>query len=273
MVDLTITEAVASKVLATIDAGLIKGVGNPVPGQMCVEAAVCYALGLPHGDEPTCVSPILRRLKIRLNDKTWSSTAARATGLRRLGLAQLGSAGAREENGFLNRVAEMTIGKIVPRALRSAAKLVPAHAERLEAEAARCETKPTKKSARSAQKAAYAASADYAAYAASAAAAYAADSAASADYAAYAASAAAAYAADSAAYAADSADSAAAYAADSAAAYAADSAAAYAADSADSAAYAARDKELAFFAEEVVQILVTMDAPGCRWLYLAPQIP
>ena len=42
-----ITEAVALKVRDTVAAGLSNGLGNPEPGQMCVEAAVCYALGLP----------------------------------------------------------------------------------------------------------------------------------------------------------------------------------------------------------------------------------
>src|SRR5690242_2169860 len=95
-----ITREIAAKVLATVDAGLVNGVGKPVPGQMCVEAAVCFALGLPHGDEPPCVAPALRSLKIRLNDSAWSSAQARATGLRRLALAQLGSAGALDEEEF-----------------------------------------------------------------------------------------------------------------------------------------------------------------------------
>src|SRR5689334_17575355 len=92
-----ITHEIAAKVLKTVDAGLVVGVGKPTPGQMCVEAAVCYALGLPHGDDPGSVSPSLRSLKIRLNDSGWSSKEARAAGLRRLALAQLGSAGALDE--------------------------------------------------------------------------------------------------------------------------------------------------------------------------------
>ena len=73
-----ITEDIARRVLTVVDAGLVKGVGNPKAGQMCVEAAVCYAMGLPHGDDPQCVSRALRSLKIRLNYSTWSSNAARA---------------------------------------------------------------------------------------------------------------------------------------------------------------------------------------------------
>lgn len=51
-----ITREIASKVLEVVDAGLVKGLGQPLPGQMCVEAAVCFAMGLPHSDEPTCVA-------------------------------------------------------------------------------------------------------------------------------------------------------------------------------------------------------------------------
>ena len=68
-----ITLDIAQKVLATVDAGLVSGVGTPIPGQMCVEAAVCYALGLPHSDDPLCVSRALREFKIRLNDANWST--------------------------------------------------------------------------------------------------------------------------------------------------------------------------------------------------------
>lgn len=49
-----ITREIAVKVLETVDAGLVKGMGSPIPGSMCVEAAVCFAMGLPHSDEPGC---------------------------------------------------------------------------------------------------------------------------------------------------------------------------------------------------------------------------
>jgi hypothetical protein len=86
-----ITRDVAIKVLSVVDAGLVNGLGTPTPGKMCVEAAVCYALGLPHGDDPQCVSKAVRALKIRLNDLSWSSNATRAKGLRRLSIIQLGT--------------------------------------------------------------------------------------------------------------------------------------------------------------------------------------
>ena len=201
-----ITKEIASKVLETVDAGLVKGLGQPIPGRMCVEAAVCFALGLPHSDEPSCVSPAIRALKIRLNDSEWSSDEARAKGMRRLALVQLGSAGVIDDNDFARRIAEMTVRKIVPIALRAAASIHPEqkHKDALELSAVNCET--IKDSAYSA-----------------------ADS---------------AYSADSAARSADSA--------------------------ARSAYSAARDQVLGAFAEEVVQVLVEMRAPGCQWLELAP---
>jgi hypothetical protein len=229
-----ITETIARKVVAVVDAGLVNGKGRPIPGQMCVEAAVCFAMGLPHGDNPSCVSPALRRLKIGLNDRAWSSDQARAKGLRRLAVAQLGSAGVLDDRAFMRRVAEMTIRKAVPIGLRAAAKMNPKHAEKLDACAVRCETEGTRESCDEARAVARAAA--YAAYAAYAAAAYAA---ADAAYAAY-----AAYAADDAAYAAD---------------------AAYARAS------RSRDAVLSQYAEWVVEILIDMHAPGCQWLTLTPK--
>jgi hypothetical protein len=64
-------------------------------------------------------------------------------------------------------------------------------------------------------------------------------------------------------YAADAADAAADAAACAAAACAA-------ADDAAAAADAAADKELAWYAEEIVQILIDMGSPGCAFLDLAP---
>ena len=80
-----------SKVLEVVDVGLCRGVGNPEPGGMCVEGAVCYALGEPHGDKPSCVHAVVRAFVVRLNDAEWISDAGRAVGMRRLAIAQLGS--------------------------------------------------------------------------------------------------------------------------------------------------------------------------------------
>ena len=167
---IAITREVATKVRDTVDAGLSEGIGDPIPGQMCVEAAVCYALGLEHGDDPGCVSPSIRRLKIALNDRHWSSNASRAKGLRRLALAQLGSKGAVDDNEFRRRVVDMTIRKVVPIALRAAASRVPKHAEALESAAVRCEQDGTLEACRHARTTAADAAAAAAAYADAAAA-------------------------------------------------------------------------------------------------------
>src|SRR5258708_22397302 len=136
-----INREAAQKVLKVVDAGLVTGLGFPEPGQMCVEAAVCYALGLPHGDDPVCVAHVLRALKIRLNDSSWSSARTRAHGLRRLAVAQLGSTGALNEKRFCRRVVDLALRKSVPLALRAAASIQKdrRHQAALLDIAARCE--------------------------------------------------------------------------------------------------------------------------------------
>jgi hypothetical protein len=263
--DVPVTRELAQKVLELVDHGLVSGIGAPEPGKMCVEAAVCYAMGLPHGDRPTCVAPALRALQVRLNDSCWSSDMARAKGLRRLAIAQLGSAGSLDESEFIERVLGVVVRKTLPSAFRVvAATLDDARKAKWLDLAQRCETAREARqiflefrenaSAASAAASADAASAD--AYAAAAdAAAVAAD--------AYAYASAAAYA------------DAAAYAVSAYAAYASAAADAYAsAADADAAAYkkkttVARDKSLAAFCEEVVQVLIGMKAPGCAFLDLA----
>jgi hypothetical protein len=85
------TREQAACILEVVDKGLVRGLGRPTPGEMCVEAAVCFALGLPHNDNPPCVGREVRWCKIALNDKPWSSPNARAKGMRAVAIAQLGS--------------------------------------------------------------------------------------------------------------------------------------------------------------------------------------
>ena len=221
---LQIDAPLARRVLDVVDQGLVSGLGKRIPGQMCVEAAVCFAMDLPHGDEPTCVSPALRRLKIGLNDSQWSSPQTRAQGMRRLAIAQLGSAGVLDDVEFTRRVAEMTIRVVVPSALEAAAQVHPQveHQVALKAAAQVCREEGTAEAARAAARAA-----GWAARAARAA-------------------------AEAAGWAAEAAR-----------------AAAEAARAAGwAAARAAGDQALADFAEHVVQILISMNAPGCEFLYL-----
>lgn len=259
-----ITVDIAKKVLATVDAGLVKGMGRPVPGQMCVEAAVCYAMDLPHSDDPVCVSRALRQLKIKMNDSDWSSNKTRTKGLRRLALAQLGSRDVLDDVEFVMHVAELSVRKSVPLALRAAASSqnYSSHKEALLLAADMCEKEGTKESALKAkvvvEKARMAQDLpprqllDAAYWAV-----YSAQSAASA-----------VTLADGAYWSAHSAtisDMAEDWASD--AAYSAASAASTAAKAADS----GRDKALADFCEDVVQILIEMKAPGCQWLFLTEE--
>jgi hypothetical protein len=103
-----ICKASVEKILEIVDAGLSYGLGeSQTPGEICVEAAVCCGLGLPHSDDPGCVSQAIRALKIRLNDFSWSSNAARAKGLRRLAIVQLGTLDTINETEFSKQVAEL----------------------------------------------------------------------------------------------------------------------------------------------------------------------
>lgn len=160
-------QEVAAKLRELIPQGLTGGVGRGEPGSLCVEAAICLAMGEPHGDEPTCVAAPDRAFAIRINDAAWSSKAARAEALLPLALAQLGTAGTDRE-AWVRRVVEGTIRRVVPLALRRAARAAPSHAERLEAAAARCAAEGTKDAARAAEAAAYDAAYAAAAYAAAA---------------------------------------------------------------------------------------------------------
>lgn len=123
-----------------ISRGLSCGVGDP-DGQVCIEAAICIALGLPHGDDPGCVSEQIRAYKISLNDKTWSSEQARASGLRDLGIAQLGSLGVVNGEDFAKRLAELTIKVLIPTLFRDVFT-----DEKCLAAAYRCEVESTQKS-------------------------------------------------------------------------------------------------------------------------------
>ena len=236
-----INESTVSSLLSVVDQGLTKGLGSPVPGHMCVEAAVCYSLGLPHSDDPLCVAPSLRKLKIQINDANWSSNAARAKGLRRLAVAQLGTKDTLNEKEFAERVAIMLVKTTL--------------ADIVEDETLRnkCRAVETIEEAR---EAAVAVNNAPAVYATATAAAYYAAAYADADYAARAA-----------VYAATAAN-AVYYAAANAVYYAAAYAADYAATAAATARAAAGDKVLSDFCELVVQILIEMKAPGCEYLYL-----
>ena len=236
---MNITKKFVTKLLSVVDQGLVKGKGKPVPGQMCVEAAVCYAQGLPHSDQPTCVGNAVRAFKIALNDADWSSDAARAAGMRKLAVAQLGSDNI-DQKTFAKIVTNQTIRRVLPIALRNAANANPEHAEALNKAAKNCEELGTAEAAHAARYAA-ANAVDDATNATNAA----------ANVAYY-----AAYATHAAVYAVDAVD--------------AVDAAVDAVDAAvtNAARYAGDDSNLLISADIALQALIQLDSPGCKFLYL-----
>ena len=116
---ITIDDNIVRKVLETVDHGLVRGLGQRVPGKMCVEAAVCYALGLDHSDDPQCVSNAVRNLKINLNDSGWSSNKKRAEGLRKLAIAQLGTDQDFNEMAFVSDLTITSVNSFLSVALRN----------------------------------------------------------------------------------------------------------------------------------------------------------
>ena len=270
-----ITETVVRKVLNTVDAGLCSGLGQPVPGKMCIEAVWAFVNGEPLNDEASCKHDAVRKFDITLNDSRWSTNDARAKGMRRLSIAGLGST---EIDGgkFAELVAIGTVQRIVPIALRAAASTYPEHAAKLEAAAIVCETVKTRDEAIVAAKKASQVARAATAYAAADAAANAADAA----YAAADAAAAAAYAAS---YAADAVDvasyttAAATAAAD--AAYAAADTADAAADAVDAAADIAayttdakRDEILSMSVDIGCDALIECGSEGAKYLWLCDEV-
>lgn len=263
-----ITREIASRVRDVVDVGLVDGLGQPEPGQMCVEAAVCFALGEPHSDNPSCVSPALRSFKIILNDANWSSSLARTAGLRRLAVAQLGSRDTLDEIEFSGHLAMLAVNKIIPRALRLVATMeIPInHIEAIRKIANECEIAVDLETA---SDVAYTASniVDAINEVASDIVSETANHVANAAYRASEASEAANHAANAAnnptAYKTSEANEASEEASE-AAGDAANSAANVAANEVDS------DKMLSDIAEEVVQILIKMNVPGTAFLDLVP---
>jgi hypothetical protein len=117
------TKKIASKLLAIVDAGMCSGLGQPVPGEMCIIATKRYAFGLSHSDklDGLPVGTALRALDIPLNDSLWSNNAARAKGMRRLAIAEIGS-DTLDQREFSRLLALRVTQKLLPASLRDYAK-------------------------------------------------------------------------------------------------------------------------------------------------------
>lgn len=233
-----ITKTHARKFLSVIKHGLSHGLGQPEPGRMCIEAAWCYALGLPHSDTPPCVGSAVRSFKIALNDSSWSSNEARAKGMAKLGVAQAGSDQI-DQTVFVKELTRLTVKKLLPATLRIAADIhqEQKHKVALEKAAKDCEAIES-----------FDAASDVARAARDAAL--------------------AARAASAAALAASAASYAASYAASDAASYAASAAARAASAAASAASAAASDKMFCLMADIGVEALQICGSPGCQWLDL-----
>jgi hypothetical protein len=109
-----ITPELISKIDEGLSHGLTSGLGKPIPGQMCVEALICNVLGEPHNDKPSCVDPILNKVKIQLNDANWSSNQARAKGLRNLAILQLGTKDNFNKTEFSDKLVTFTCTDFMP---------------------------------------------------------------------------------------------------------------------------------------------------------------
>ena len=124
MTEFTLNEELAQRLLTVVDAGLSDGLGRPSPGEMCVEAAIGYACGMPFGDRPTCVGSSVRQLSVELNDETfWNDEKSRAAGMRRLAVAQLGS-NTINQIDFVRKVTVRLITKVLPKSLRGLSRLL-----------------------------------------------------------------------------------------------------------------------------------------------------
>ena len=111
-----ITTKTAKEILRLLSFGLPKGKGKPIPGEMCIEAVITVALGEPFSDKPSCVEQgigSVNEAKIALNDCAWSSPQARAKGMQKIALAQLGS-NTLQTNAFRDLLKLKSTQRILP---------------------------------------------------------------------------------------------------------------------------------------------------------------
>lgn len=119
----TITATIVTNILAAIDAGIIAEAGTYVPGNMPVEDAIRYGFGDEEESEVSRAGGEGGRFLAMLGGSPWSSNSARAAGLRKLAIAQLGSADFDDDAtkidqaAIMSFIAEKTTKRIIPFAL------------------------------------------------------------------------------------------------------------------------------------------------------------
>jgi len=124
-------EQVKTVLKQIVPMGLTADIGEAKPGKMCIEAAICFAMGEPHGDEPSCVATQDRLYSITINacqrySGEWSTDLARAEALLPLAIAQLGTSGT-DRREWIAKLALGTVRRVLPIALDAAG--MPSHAQ------------------------------------------------------------------------------------------------------------------------------------------------
>jgi len=108
-----VTQNLVDKIHSLLDKGLVSGIGIAVPGNMCIEAVISFALGEPHDGSPSCVGSLIGEFSRTLNDCPWSSHLKRAEGMRDLAIAQLGSDSLVQKE-FKEKMQYLAITKLLP---------------------------------------------------------------------------------------------------------------------------------------------------------------
>ena len=108
-------------VIPRFDGILARGlcIGTGGDGQMCLTTALCAAVRLSPCAQLTSVTWTALAFSLELNDSPdWQSPASRATHLRDLGVAQLGSTGVVGPRAFARILARKTIQHLLPQLVR-----------------------------------------------------------------------------------------------------------------------------------------------------------
>lgn len=105
-----------------------EGTGEQLPAWRCESYTFYYPL-LPHDDDTKCVGWAVRYLVFHINNREWSSDAARAEGLRKLVVAQLGS-DKLDQFRFAHLVALKTVQRMCPLLFAQLAKLAETDEDR-----------------------------------------------------------------------------------------------------------------------------------------------
>lgn len=137
-----VTETLVRNLIATINPGLARFCNKENPQDKDLRAAIVAALGAEAYWLNSLISPAVAAFD--LCDANWSTDQARAKGLMRLAVAQLGSYGALDQSGFVHNVVNIATIHMLPKALRQVAGVLvsPSLRHELEYAADNCECLP-----------------------------------------------------------------------------------------------------------------------------------